>query len=349
MPTTAIPDEVLTLRPGQVLFEQGDPGGDLYFIQAGKIEIYRTNNQNEIPLAIMAAGEIIGIMTCTTNDPRMASARATEESVVKRIHHDNIQKMMGNLPPWMKIIMKDFTNRLSQMNKNYSNSIMTIKTLNVNQITKLYTGTQVAATLANLAPLVKVKIDEVDGVYIEEIIDRIVEFLNRPKDEIKDIMDIFADSGMIKVSKEPERKRSYITVANCQSLKNFCTWILQAKSGQTRKILNTTFSNRERRTITSLVRFAVKIGLKVESSVKIGISDLEQSMEKSIGQKFEFDAIEQAIKLKLLTLEGVGPDRKICFVPLELSRTMAHLIAYKKLNQLQMKSDQERTINKNAA
>jgi CRP-like cAMP-binding protein len=349
MPAAGQLEEMIGLMPGQVLFEQGDPGGDLYFIQSGEIEIYRTNNLHEIQLASMVAGEIIGIMTCMTNEPRMASARAIQETVVKRVRHENIQKLIGDLPPWMKIVMKDFTNRLGQMNKNYSTSIMEVRELRQNQLTKLHTATQVAAALANLAPLIKVKIDEIEGVFIDDVIDRLEEFLNRPKEEIKDIIDIFTDSGMIKAEKEPERKRTYTTVTNCQSLKNFCTWVGQAKSGNTKKILHTNFSNKEFRVLSSLVRYARKIGLNLKAAVKIELESLEKSMEAAVGQKFEADAIEQAAKVKLIAIIGTGPECKISFVPIELSRTMAHLLAYKKLEQLQEKSEKEGAKRKSAA
>ncbi len=342
-------EEVLALMPGQVLFQQGDPGGDLFFIQDGEIEIFRSANMQDVVLATMRVGEIIGIMTCMTNEPRMASARATKASIVKRVRHENVQKLIGNLPPWMKVVLKDFTSRLAQMNKNYAASIVEIKHLGQTQITKLYSATQIAATLASVAPLIKVKIDEAEGVYLEEITDKLEEFTLRPKEEIAEILDIFIEAGMIKGEKEIERKRTYITLANCQSVKNFSTWVAQAKSGQNKKLLQANFSNKEYRILSSIVRFARKLNLNLKSTVKIAVSDLDKSLEKTVGQKFEMGGIEQAVKLKLVSISGEGPARMVAFVPIELSRTMAHIMAYKKLEQLQVKADSEAAKKKGAA
>jgi hypothetical protein len=59
--------------------------------------------------------------------------------------------------------------------------------------------------------------------------------------------------------------------------------------------------------------------------------------------------LDQAVKFKLVAIEGTGPARKVTFVPIELSRTMAHLVAYKKLEQLQEKSDEDIAKKKGAA
>jgi CRP-like cAMP-binding protein len=342
-------EDLVVLAPGQVLFEQGDPGGDLFFIQSGEVQIYRTSDLHEVTLATMVTGEIIGIMTCMSNEPRMASARAVTDAVVKRVRHENIQKLMGDLPPWMKIVMKDFTNRLAQMNKSYSVSILEVRELKVNQITKLYTATQIASCLANLAPLIKVSIDEVPGVFLEDAAEKIQDFLNRPKEEVVEILDIFADAGIIRIEKDAERKRNFTTVANCESLRNFTAWVRQSKSGATKKLLAVNFSNKEARVLSGLVKFARKMNLNLKGNVSINLSDLEKSLEKAVGQKFEVEALEQASKHKLLSLQGADETRKVTFVPIELSRTMAHLTAYKKLMQLQLKSESSGTKSSQAA
>ena len=53
----------LHLMSGQILFEKGDEGGDLYFIQEGEIEIFACTNNQETLLATMKKGEVIGLPT----------------------------------------------------------------------------------------------------------------------------------------------------------------------------------------------------------------------------------------------------------------------------------------------
>jgi hypothetical protein len=91
------------------------------------------------------------------------------------------------------------------------------------------------------------------------------------------------------------------------------------------------------------------MGLDLKSTVNISVVDLEKSMEKSVGQKFEAASLDQAEQSKMLSITGEGPQRKVVFVPSELSRTMAHLMAYRKLEQLQSHSEQESIRHSGAA
>ena len=56
----------LYLIAGQMLFEKGDEGGDLYFIHKGEIEIFSGINDQETLLATMKKGEVIGLPTFLT-------------------------------------------------------------------------------------------------------------------------------------------------------------------------------------------------------------------------------------------------------------------------------------------
>jgi putative ABC transport system ATP-binding protein len=64
--------EKLTLKPGEVVFEQGSLGGKIYVVQAGEIEIERDG----AVVYVNQPGEHFGEMGPLFNLPRSATARA---------------------------------------------------------------------------------------------------------------------------------------------------------------------------------------------------------------------------------------------------------------------------------
>src|SRR5690606_30589350 len=102
--------------PGEIIFQKGEIGGDLLLIEKGSVEIFTHQNHQEVVLTEMKEGEIIGVMTCLTAEPRMASARAKTEAILKKVPHASIKKVLNGLPKWMAIVLKEFTIRLSEMN-----------------------------------------------------------------------------------------------------------------------------------------------------------------------------------------------------------------------------------------
>ncbi len=77
--------EVRELAAGEVLFDMGDPGDELFIIQKGQVAIYAPNKDNpgqEKPIRIFRAGGILGEMALIDSQPRSLSARALEPSQV---------------------------------------------------------------------------------------------------------------------------------------------------------------------------------------------------------------------------------------------------------------------------
>jgi len=69
------------LRPGEVLFEQGDASDLVYVVESGEIEIFRVAAGNEhVRLTVVPPGGYFGELGPLLHLPRSASARATQDS-----------------------------------------------------------------------------------------------------------------------------------------------------------------------------------------------------------------------------------------------------------------------------
>ena len=76
--------EDATLGAGQVLFQQGERGELIYFIESGRLDVFRIRaDGTEEHLAEVGAGNYVGELGPILNLPRSASVRAIERSTLK--------------------------------------------------------------------------------------------------------------------------------------------------------------------------------------------------------------------------------------------------------------------------
>ena len=81
--TSALP---LNLKKGQRLFERGDPGGTMYVVMEGRIEIsIVSTNGRKITLNLITAGNCFGEVNMIDNQYRTASAVALEPTSLQPI------------------------------------------------------------------------------------------------------------------------------------------------------------------------------------------------------------------------------------------------------------------------
>jgi CRP-like cAMP-binding protein len=326
-------EDVIVLTKGQVLFEQGDQGGDLFFIQNGEIEIYIISEGQEVVLAVMGANEVIGMMTFLTSEPRMAYARAKGDAVLKKISQLQIKGQISNLPPWMKIVLKDFTIRLKGMNSKFTQAKELIDDLRKSQLSYLYLTRQICGITAATGEYLSTTVDGKKVVVIKDFKDYLEQAMMISEELLNKLFDILIDSGMLKMFVEPDRKRKVFSVKAGQKLVSFAQFIAEAKKGQNKKLIEAKFSNKEIRVLMGLVSFAKRMDLEIKKECEIKVADLATSLEKMIGVKFESSALKTAQRLKLLKLKS--DNQVISFVPTKLSRTMTNLKIYRKIERLE--------------
>lgn len=77
-----------------------------YLIVRGGVEIYRTTGNTERVLANLGRGEIIGEMALVDNQPRVASARAMEDSEFSLISQKSLQQRLERLDETDKVLRR---------------------------------------------------------------------------------------------------------------------------------------------------------------------------------------------------------------------------------------------------
>ena len=87
-----------TFAPGDVVFEEGDPGEVLYVIQSGSIELSRTGPAGRTRMAILGAGEFLGEMSVVIGSSRSARAVATTETQTLELDGETLEAMCMDRP-----------------------------------------------------------------------------------------------------------------------------------------------------------------------------------------------------------------------------------------------------------
>jgi CRP/FNR family transcriptional regulator, cyclic AMP receptor protein len=108
-------------RQGDVLFREGEPGTEMYVIQAGKVNITKTVRETEKILATLGAGEFFGEMSILNHKPRSAGAVVAEDAKLLVIDPKTFEGMIrGNVEIAVRLIKK-LSDRLQEADEQIEN------------------------------------------------------------------------------------------------------------------------------------------------------------------------------------------------------------------------------------
>jgi CRP-like cAMP-binding protein len=80
---------------GQILFHMGDEGGSLHVIERGRVKVtIPSNSGEELILAILGAGEILGELSLFDGKPRSATVQALEKTETLCLHRKDLLALM---------------------------------------------------------------------------------------------------------------------------------------------------------------------------------------------------------------------------------------------------------------
>ena len=102
---------------GESVFRRGDVGGELYVIVDGEIRIHLDHEGREVTLARQGGGSVVGEMSVFDDEPRSASAHATEATTVRVLRRDRLQAIVHEHPEVLLEFIKNLSRRLRAMDQ----------------------------------------------------------------------------------------------------------------------------------------------------------------------------------------------------------------------------------------
>lgn len=114
--------KIVTYGAGQELFRQGESGGELFFIQKGKVELTVFNKDTGESAVVATINEkaVLGTMSFMEGEPRSATAKALTDVECVIVTQTQREKMLAEIPAWFKILVKDLSGNLRHLNLKYT-------------------------------------------------------------------------------------------------------------------------------------------------------------------------------------------------------------------------------------
>lgn len=89
---------VMELPAGAYLLRRGEPGGDLYRVESGSLEVVDRRATPVVILGIVRPGSVVGEMAFLDSSPRSADVRASGPTVVRRWARDDLRALLEREP-----------------------------------------------------------------------------------------------------------------------------------------------------------------------------------------------------------------------------------------------------------
>jgi CRP-like cAMP-binding protein len=109
--TVDMPEE--SFSKGKVIFREGDAGDTFFIVRRGAVGVYKNfGKSNQIELARVLAGGVLGELSAMDSRARSATAVATEETILTRVNAQSLKYQLDQCPSWFKAVVLDIVERL---------------------------------------------------------------------------------------------------------------------------------------------------------------------------------------------------------------------------------------------
>ncbi len=112
----------LHLEPGELLFEENDPGDSAYVVASGSVEVVKATEGREALVAVREAGSVIGEMALLQEAPRMASVRARSPTELLTISRQTLDQLLEVSPSAARSMFRVLIERMQQTSERLRHS-----------------------------------------------------------------------------------------------------------------------------------------------------------------------------------------------------------------------------------
>jgi len=101
-------------RDGEIIFKEGDPGGGLYLVRAGRVRLSVREGEREIVLGTAKPGDTLGELAALDGGPRTATARAVSATAADYIPRELFAASLASTPAAAVRLLHLMAERLRQ-------------------------------------------------------------------------------------------------------------------------------------------------------------------------------------------------------------------------------------------
>lgn len=118
MPDQALSEKFgLSLPGGTTVFRQGDPGGSLYVIRAGRVRVLKESNGRRRMVSTLGPGDFFGELAVVTGQPRSATVEVVDDAELLRVPADKLEEMITGRGEVAIRLIRHLAERLDNANR----------------------------------------------------------------------------------------------------------------------------------------------------------------------------------------------------------------------------------------
>ena len=102
-----------TYHPGEIVFQEGDPGRALFVIVEGTVEITQETVQGEYVLRTLETGDAFGELALIDDFPRSATARVATLARLLILYKSDFDALMDGNAHITNVVMRNLAHRLA--------------------------------------------------------------------------------------------------------------------------------------------------------------------------------------------------------------------------------------------
>lgn len=113
IPSGILNRRVLHHQKGSVIFHEGDPGKEMFWVLKGKVAIRKGEQQ----LSVIGQGKSFGGLSFLLASPRATTAAALEDVELIALDNENINNLMNEFPEFVVEMLRDAAVRVREANR----------------------------------------------------------------------------------------------------------------------------------------------------------------------------------------------------------------------------------------
>lgn len=115
--------EEVRFQAGDTIFQEGEPGGRLFLIQEGSVDISFGQGKELVRLANLVPGQYFGELSLFDGEPRSATARAARPCLLLALDRKDFMEFTAKHPQATVSVMGELAQRLRQTNAAFSSQV----------------------------------------------------------------------------------------------------------------------------------------------------------------------------------------------------------------------------------
>ena len=268
---------VKTYKPGEVVFEEGESGRELFIVQEGCVGVYKNSPDGAVELARIEKGAVIGEMSLLDNMPRSATVKAVEITKLLVVNELIFQTALKSVPVWLTSIIKIVVSRLRDANKRVDMAVLRDKERGI------------VSLLLLLLPSMKHEFSSMIAIEYDAVIVEAFYVCRLKKNESTKILQGLESRGLVSISEDLEHKK-HVCFTDVDALVLFQEY-LQLKSAK-KKFSEIDIPEEAVGLLSNIVYVAQKSGAETEEGMTLLSSHLINDLDARDSEHLEKNLLD---------------------------------------------------------